>query len=384
MSKKDRIKSLLAEARGLQSKAVDGTDLTPVEIRRVATIRTEIEELSTLIGQEDEAKEALKSMVADDLGTTGPNSKSASPLTGEPRGAFAKALVDQVKEKAGTGDFKAVTATGGSVVVPVSQGVAQLNQSNYLLSNLVTIFPYDAPDNDGVSYLRQTGRTLAATTVARGKEKPNSDLSFEGISDAFATVAHLAEVPNQFLESFSKFAQVIEFEMLYGLSLGLDDLILNGGVDENGDPIVGLLGMTGVKAQVFMQDKLRTIRRAIGSLQAEGTMPTAVVLHPEDWEEIETTKLADGDYLLDGVPTNAGQPNLWGVPVQLAPAVGAGRAVVGAFDPATIGLANRGGVKLQWNPFKLDHLNKTVLRTEGRFVPVVARPGSFAVADLTA
>lgn len=285
----------------------------------------------------------------------------------------AKAIMSEVQEKACTGQIKAVTATGGSVVVPVHQGVATMAQSNYAISNLAAIFPADGPDGDGISHLRQTGRTLAAATVARGAEKPDSSLSFQGINDAFATVTHLADVPNHYLESFSKFAQIIEFEMLYGMALGPDDLILNGGIDENGEPVIGLLEMTGVKAQTFVTDKLLTLCRAIGRIQAEGTQPTAIVLHPDDWEEIETTKLAEADYLLDGVPTKADQPNLWGVPVQLAPSVGAGRSVVGAFDTATIGLANRGGIRLQWNPFKLDHLNKTVLRVEGRFVPVVAR-----------
>lgn len=118
--------------------------------------------------------------------------------------------------------------------------------------------------------------------MARGAEKPNSALSFEGVNDAFATVAHLAEVPNQFLESFGKFAQVIEFEMLYGMSLGLDNLLLNGGIDENGDVMNGILGTSGVKVTPFAVNKLLTLRRAVGTIQREGTQPTAIVLHPDD------------------------------------------------------------------------------------------------------
>lgn len=384
MNKKEQLKALLAEARTLMEKS-GKAGLIAYEISRTQTIRTEVEELTKAIDAEDAARVALKSMVADDLGgdASGPGFKAVT-VGGGATSTSGKSIMAEVQEKAGTGSLKAVTATGGSVTVPVYQGVAAMAQSNYLLSNLVTIFPANGEDGDGVSYLRQIGRTLAATTVARGAEKPNSSLSFEGITDAFATVAHLAEVPNQFLESFGKFSQIIEFEMLYGMALGLDDLILNGGTDENGEPVTGLLGLTGVKVQAFTMDKLLTLRRAVGRIQSEGTQPTAIVLHPDDWEEIETTKLADGDYLLDGVPTASGEPSLWGVPVQLAPSVGAGRAVIGAFDATTIGLANRGGIKLQWNPFKLDHLNQTVLRVEGRFVPVIARPASFAVANLTA
>ncbi|WP_026550568.1 phage major capsid protein [Arthrobacter sp. Br18] len=385
MNRKDRRTALLAEARTLSEKAAGPNGLTAEDVTRAKAIQTDVEELTKAIEAEDATRVALKSMVAAELGGdhTEPGSKAIT-VDGGASSISAKSIMAGVQEKVGTGSLKAVTATGGSVTVPVNQGVAAMSQSNYLLSNLVTIFPVNGEDGDGVSYLRQTGRTLAAATVARGAEKPNSSLSFESVTDAFATVAHLAEVPNQYLESFGKFSQIIEFEMLYGMALGLDDLILNGGTDENGEAVTGLLGLTGVKVQAFTTDKLLTLRRAVGRIQSEGTQPTAIVLHPDDWEEIETTKLADGDYLLDGTPTNAGKPSLWGVPVQLAPSVGAGKAVIGAFDASTIGLANRGGIKLQWNPFKLDHLNQTVLRVEGRFVPVIARPASFAVATLTA
>jgi HK97 family phage major capsid protein len=385
MNKRDRRKALLAKARTLMEKAAGPGGLAADEVSRTQTIRAEVEELTKAIDAEDAARVALKSMVADETGgdPSEPGSKAIT-VGGGASSASAKSIMAEVQEKAGAGSFKAVTATGGSVTVPVSQGVAAMSRSNYLLSNLVTIFPANGEDGDGVSYLRQTGRTLAAATVARGAVKPNSSLSFVGVTDAFATVAHLAEVPNQYLESFGKFAQIIEFEMLYGMALGLDDLLLNGGTDENGAPVTGLLGLTGVKVQAFTTDKLLTLRRAVGRIQREGTQPTAIVLHPDDWEQIETTKLADGDFLLDGLPTNAGKPSLWGVPVQLAPSVGAGRAVVGAFDATTIGLANRGGIKLQWNPYSRQDTNETVLRVEGRFVPVIARPASFAVATLTA
>lgn len=65
--------------------------------------------------------------------------------------------------------------------------------------------------------------------------------------------------------------------------------------------------MTEGKAQHFVTDKLLTLRLAISRIQVEGTETTAIKLHPDDSEEIETTKPADNDYLLDGgVPTNSG------------------------------------------------------------------------------
>jgi HK97 family phage major capsid protein len=326
VDKKSRRKALLAEARTLMEKATGLGGLAAEDVTRSHTIQTEVEELTKAIDQEEAARVALKSMVAAELtgdsGGPGETGTKAITVGGGASSTSAKSIMAEVQEKAGTGSFKAVTATGGSVNVAVHQGVASMAQSNYLLSNLVTIFPANGEDGDGVSYLRQTGRTLAAATVARGAEKPNSSLSFEGITDAFATVAHLAEVPNQYLESFGKFSQIIEFEMLHGMALGLDDLLLNGGTDENGEAVTGLLGLSGVKVQAYVTDKLLTLRRTIGRIQAEGTRPTAIVLHPDDWEEIETMKLTDQSFLLDGTPTNAGKPSLWGVPVQLAPSVG--------------------------------------------------------------
>lgn len=392
MNKREKRKALLAEGRTLSEKAAGPEGLSAADVTRAKAIRTEVDALSRQIQEEDEAREALKSMVADDQerdGTSGQgggggSGSKAVTIGGGASSPFAKSIMAEVQEKAShAGSFKAVTASGGSVNLPVTLGVGVLSQSNYLLSNLVTFFPAIGGERDGVSYLRQVSRELVAATVARGEVKPSSSLSFEGVTDAFTTVAHLASVPNQYLESFGKFAQIIEWEMLFGISLALDDLLLNGGTDENGDPVAGLFGLSGVKVQPFVTDKLLSLRRAIGRIQSEGTQPTALVLHPDDWEEIETMKITDQSFLLDGTPTKAGQPSLWGVPVQLAPSVGVGRAVVGAFDASTIGLANR-GVKLLWNPYSRQETNETVLRVEGRFVPVVARPASFAIVDLTA
>lgn len=107
-------------------------------------------------------------------------------------------------------------------------------------------------------------------------------------------------------------------------------------------------------------------------------------MNPIDWETAETMRLTDNSYLLSDRPGGSGERRLWNVPVVLGSGLALGSAVVGDLTTKSIGVATRGPIMLQWNPFSKDTTNETILRVEGRFRPVLTRPGAFTVAALAA
>lgn len=387
MNKQKLKASLLAESKYIGTKAdAEGRDLTAAEITRVEEIKTEVEKLAEDIARGEDTRDKVTKAFGADFteDRTGPSTKGR--IGGSIGSPLAKSIVSAIREA--QTNTKAMTVAAGSVSVPANFGTTPLPRHPHLLSNVVQIVDADGTADDGgpnaASYLRQTGRTSAATTVERGGAKPESTLAFEAVNQKFATVAHTVTVPNQWLQDGgTKLAKIIEEEMIYGLLLGLDALLLNGGTDEEGNPVLGLLGTSGVLSTAFMLNPIRTIRRGIGQLEATGVDPSHVALSALDWENVDTATYPDEKYILADRPVgNADGRRIWNKPVALVEALTDGSAVIGDFANG-IGLVSRGGIMLQWNPFSLDTTNETRLRVEGRFAPVIAQPSAFTVADLT-
>lgn len=383
--------ALLAEAKYLGAKAeAEARDFTAEELERADKIKGDVATLTEKIDRDEGTRAAIKGAFKDDADSTddkdsrGPRGKAGQ--FGSVESPMAKAMVHAITENYRSA--KAVTTTAGSVSVPSNLGIVPALRHPHLLSNIVPVVPQETGPDGGpssVSYLQQTGRTNAAATVARSAVKPESEIAFQREAHAFATVAHVLTVPNQWLEDGGqKFAQVLQDEMLYGLALGLDDLLLNGGTDEDGETLDGLLGTSGVNQTAYMESPMRTIRRGIGTLEASGVGASHVALNSRDWEDIDVATYEDGKYILPDRPVGNGSGRqLWNTPLALVEALAEGTAVVGDFSSASIGLVSRGPIKLQWNPFSKDTTNETILRVEGRFAPVVLRPAAFAVATLT-
>lgn len=378
-------RALVSEARFIGEKAeAESRDLTAEETARVHAIKSEVAVLDEKIEQTTEVRNAIKAAVGNEGGDSSPEGKAA-PIGGGAQTPLAKAMMDALAQR--PGGVKAVTVTAGSISVPNNLGVVGQPRDPNLLASVVAFVEQTATGEesqpDGVSYLRQISRTLAAAAVQRGAPKPESALSFERVNQAFATLAHIITVPNQWLQDSAKLAQLIQDEMVYGVMLAIDAMLLGDTIDEDGGTLHGLLTTTGVGRTAFVGDAVRTVRRALGSLEDQGITPSHVALNPSDWEQLETMQLTDGSYLLPDRPGGSGARRIWNTPVILASGLNAGTAVAGDFTTRSMGVATRGPVHLQWNPFSKDTTNETILRVEGRFTPVITRPGSFTVASLT-
>lgn len=383
---------LLTEARLIGEKAeADGREFTAEESTRAEQIKAEVAKIDERQAKSDEARATIKAAFGEEIreqnSETSPSTK-AVPVGGVAESPMAKAMIRAISET--KGGAKSVTVAAGSVAVNANLGIVPRARYPFLLQNIVAFAPQDGTDSQGaaadsVSYLEQTERTLAAAAVARGGVKPESALAFTRSNQAFATLAHVITVPNQWIaDGGAKFQQLIQDEMLYGLALATDALLLSDTIDENGGTLHGLLSKTGVGSTAFTTDAVLTVREALGSLEDQGIAPTHVAMSPTTWRSIETMKLTDGSYLFPDRPAGAGVRTMWGTPVVLVNGMAADTAIAGDFTSNSIGVATRGPVTLQWNPYSKDTTNETILRVEGRFTPVITRPGAFTVAALTA
>jgi HK97 family phage major capsid protein len=101
--------------------------------------------------------------------------------------------------------------------------------------------------------------------------------------------------------------------------------------------------------------------------------PTAVVIHPNDWQDVRLTRTADGIYIL-GNPADPGPERLWGVQAVITTAATENTALVGDFTGHSA-LVYRQGVRVVVSTEHSDYFRKFLLavRVDLRAALVVYR-----------
>ena len=251
------------------------------------------------------------------------------------------------------------------------------------------LFPVRRTNAAVIEYFRQTGFTNNASTVAERISssfgaKQQSTMTFVGEQAPVRTIAHWEAAHRNVLADEPQLRSIIDNELLYGLRLEEDDQILNGsgsGEDLNGilqtSSIQNYSWSSGASAPVA-DNKADAIRRAMTLSFLSYYEPTGVVVHPNDWEDIELTKASDGQYLVSARVQTGGEPRVWNVPVIDTPAIAEGTALVGSFGIGAQ-LYDRESPNIRVAEQHSDFFvrNAVVVLAEQRLALTVTRPESF-------
>lgn len=186
-------------------------------------------------------------------------------------------------------------------------------------------------DGNTLEYVRETGFTNNAATVAELAKKPQSDLKFDLVSTSAKVIAHYMKASRQILSDAAQLQSYIDNRLRYGLAYVEEQQLLNGdGTGQNllgiipqasefADPI-GLEGATGIDL----------IRMAMLQAVLAEYPATGHVMNPIDWARIETLKDTQGRYII-GNPQGTISPTLWGLPVVQTQAIQVDKFLTGAF-----------------------------------------------------
>ncbi|TNE75539.1 MAG: phage major capsid protein, partial [Gammaproteobacteria bacterium] len=112
--------------------------------------------------------------------------------------------------------------------------------------------------------------------------------------------------------------------------------------------------------------------------------PTAVLLNPADWFDIDTRKVgASDDRYVVGNPREMGQPRLWGLPVVITNSITSGTFLVGAFDIGAQ-IWDREDATIEVSRENSDNFvkNMVTILAEERIALTVYRPGAFIKGSL--
>lgn len=251
------------------------------------------------------------------------------------------------------------------------------------------LFPVRTTTAAVVEYFQMTGFTNNASTVAERTGsafglKPQSSFAFVGQQAPVRTLAHWEAAHRNVLADEPQLRSIIDNELLYGLRLQEDAQILNG--DGLGENLTGILNTTGIQnyswsdgATTPVADtKADAIRRAATLAFLAYYEPTGVVVHPNDWEDIELTKNEQGTYLMAVSMQMGSEARIWRMPIVDTPAIDQGTALVGAFGTgAQIYDREQASIRISEQHADFFVRNAIVILAEQRLALAVKRPESF-------
>jgi hypothetical protein len=266
----------------------------------------------------------------------------------------------------------AITTPAGSVVPvwwpPVEFGVEGR------LAEAITTRPAPEQGNEFDYLATTTAATLADT--AEGAAKPDAGLVLSRRHVALVKGAAFTSWSWELESDFDAVAATINNELAAGLVRWENAHILSAIV---GDP--GILKPTIVTTnpglvQVFQGAMAVRAAANVGN-------PDLVILHPNDWYQLNTELAATSGLFLSGTQAivSGPEPSLWGMKVALTIAQTAGVCTLGVASAAAWFM--REGPRVLLDPYSLAGSNETKLIYEERGAAGLLVPGRWATFTMT-
>lgn len=220
----------------------------------------------------------------------------------------------------------------------------QPDRANGLFNNpqrplsLLSVLPGLAVSTGVFEFMQLTGYTnAAAVQLAEGDVKAEASMPTAIVQSNISTIAHWIKASNQIIADAPALGMQIDNLLRYGVQAKLEGELINGPGGTN--RIHGLVP----QATAFVPtaaNKADQIGQAKAAMEADGWIPSLIVMNPADWFEIasERADTGNGQYVL-GSPRDPSGPSLWGVPVLATPAIASGTTLI--LDQSQVAILNR-------------------------------------------
>jgi HK97 family phage major capsid protein len=232
-----------------------------------------------------------------------------------------------------------------------------------------------------ISYYEETTFTNAAVETAEGDLKGESALAFTLREDNVRKIATWIPVTDEMLEDVPGFESYLRGRMAFMVKAREELQLLRG--DGTGQNILGVYNRNGVQTVTgYGLSTIDSILKGITEIQKDAFVePTALVVHPNDWFDIRTSKDLNGNYLLGPATLDPNQARPWGLQVRVTTNALENTALVGAFNQAQV--YRRSGIAIAISTENEDYFvkNKVAVRAEERLALAVYRPAAFCKVE---
>jgi len=237
--------------------------------------------------------------------------------------------------------------------------------------------PFFTTNEAAVVYMEETTFTNNAAEAAEGAAFGEAALVLTERTSTVRKIAVQIPITDEQLDDVAQVGAYVNQRLSYMIRARLDSQIVAGnGVAPN---LEGMNNVTGINTQAKGSDPTPdAVYKAIRACRATGfAEPSAVLVHPNDWQEIRLLRDTNGNYIW-GPPSAAAPEQIWGVPVTVSAAVTENTISLGDFAGFS-GLYVRRGVDLQvgYTGSQFVEGEKTV-RADMRVALVFFRPEAFA------
>lgn len=242
---------------------------------------------------------------------------------------------------------------------------------------VLDLIPQGTTSQAAVVYMEETTATNSAAETAEAAAYPESALALTERTSNVRKIPTFLPVTDEQLEDVPQVMGYINGRLVFFLRQRLDSQVING--DGNAPNLRGLLNVVGIQTQAKGTDPgPDAIYKAMVKVRITGrAMPSGVVLHPTDWQNIRLLRTAEGVYIW-GNPSEAGPERIWGLPVAQCDALSAGTGIVADFVNFTE-LDFRHNVDVQVGYVNDDFSKgKKSIRADVRVAFVVYRPAAIA------
>lgn len=244
---------------------------------------------------------------------------------------------------------------------------------------VVDIIPMGRTSQAAVVYMEETTFTNNAAEAAEGAAYGEAALVLTERSSAVRKIAVWLPVTDEQLEDIAQVESYINNRLTFMLRQRLDLQILVG--NGSAPNLRGVLNVSGIQTQAKGADPTpdavyKAMVKVRGGSGEGFADPNAVVLHPNDWQDIRLLRTADGLYIW-GSPSEPGLPRLWGLPVVESTAETENTGLVGDFANFSQ-LDEKRGIEVSVGYVNDDFVKgKKAIRADVRVAFTVYRPKAF-------
>ncbi|MFN7139725.1 MAG: phage major capsid protein, partial [Limisphaerales bacterium] len=228
-----------------------------------------------------------------------------------------------------------------------------------------------------IRYIREKSFTNSAAAVAENGTKPEASWDLEEIDEQVRKIAVIGRVTDEFVDDFPAVRDYVNNRLRFMVLGCEDDQLLNG--NGEGVNLRGILNTPGIQTQAKGSDSnLDAIHKAITKVKTVGFLfPTAIAVHPEDWEILRLMRDDTANYYSGG-PFAAVDNVLWGLPVVKTTRIARGTALVGDFVRGGQ-IFRRQGLTFEMSNTDADNFSKNLItfRAETRLALAIYRPLAF-------
>jgi HK97 family phage major capsid protein len=225
------------------------------------------------------------------------------------------------------------TSAGAFVFPDIQSEWVGLPRRPLTLAGLVTV---GTTNSDTVEWVEQDTRTNNAAETAEATATgdgsgaaPESATTFVVRNTVTEDITHFIPATRRAIADAEQLQTIINSEVGDGVRERLDTQMASG--DGSSPNLRGIYNTSGILTRALGTDsRSDAVHKSITQIRLGFFEPTAVGIHPTDYQSIRLEKDANGNYIY-GPPSQAGPPTIWGLTPVVSPVFTQGTPIVGNY-----------------------------------------------------